>query len=199
MDPSPRDHDQSTCSKSHLSNTLDARHVAKRGGTDRHRTAEAFRDRRHYAIIRSSSDGRDHSQPSRRAWSLLVRLISIERAGSSSRSDLHRTAETTRGRTPRSRSDRTAIAVRSSRDRSSCRAESTPRPSIDNSDAFGTRSTADRAKIVAEFLAPFEEKFKPTRPEFEASTPLSANRVHDASIPRPRPPPSPTISGQFLL
>ena len=47
------------------------------------------------------------------------------------------------------------------------------------------------------FLAPFEEKFKPIRPEFEASTPLSANRVHDASIPRPRPPPSPTISGQF--
>ena len=92
VDPSPRDHDQSTCSKSHLSNTLDARHVAKRGGTDRHQTAEAFRDRRHYVIIRSSSDGCNHSQPSRRAWSLLVRLISIEQAGSSSRSDLHRTA-----------------------------------------------------------------------------------------------------------
>ena len=191
--------------KSHLSNTLDARHVAKRGGTDRHRTANAFRDRRHYAIIRSSSDSRDHSQPSRRAWSLLVRLIYIERAGSSSRSDLHRTAETTRGRTPRSRSDRTAIAVQSSRDRSSCRAESTPRPSIDNSDAFGTRSTADRAKIVAdrakivaEFLAPFEEKFKPTRPEFEASTLLKWNRSLDAANPRSRPAPSPTISGLIL-
>ena len=41
----------------------------------------------------------------------------------------HRTATTSRGRTPRSRSDRTAIAARSSRDRDSFRAESSPQSS----------------------------------------------------------------------
>ena len=55
----------------------------------------------------------------------------------------------------------------------------------------------DHAKTVAYFEALFEAKFKPIRSGFEATTPLSANRSHDALIPRPRPPLSPTISGQF--
>ena len=54
--------------------------MAERGGTDRHQTAEAFRDRRHYAIIRSS----DHHRTA-----AIVRDLSthVESPGAS---DLHR-------------------------------------------------------------------------------------------------------------
>ena len=105
---------------------------------------------------------------------------------------------------PQSRCDRAAIGAPAARN-----------PLHDHRSTIPTHLEHDRRPIVRRswpivrrswpivrrswpiFLAPFEEKFKPIRPEFEASTPLSANRVHDASIPRPRPPPSPTISGQF--
>ena len=93
-------------------------------------------------FIEARSRDRDLTAASEAAWNHLTHRIFIKLRSQ------YRTALKIRGRTPRSRSDRTAIAVRSSRDRSSCRAESTLRPSIDNSDAFGTRSTADRAKIV---------------------------------------------------
>ena len=73
VDPSPRDYGFSTCAKAGLSETLHGRHVAGRGSInlqffviggiarspDLHRTAAIFRDRRHCAIARSSSDGRD--------------------------------------------------------------------------------------------------------------------------------------------
>ena len=131
---------QNTCLKKSLSNTLDARHVAERGGTDRHRTAAAFRDRRHYVIIRFSSDGRDRSRPFRRTWSHHDRSIFIRRMRSPAmgapcglRSNLHRTVQKFHGRTPRSRSGRTVITARSSRDRGVYMVESLPieRTSID--------------------------------------------------------------------
>ena len=61
------------------------------------------------------------------AWSLLVRSISIVQTAANraehgdcadhNHVDLNPTAQNDRGRTPRSRSDRAAIAARSSRDR----------------------------------------------------------------------------------
>ena len=124
---------QNTCLKKSLSNTLDARHVAEQGSTDRHRTAAAFRDRRHYAIIRFSSDGRDRSRPFRRTWSHHDRWIFVRRTRSramgapcGSRSNLHRTVQKFRGRTPQSRSDRIAIAAQLSRDRGVYMVESPP-------------------------------------------------------------------------
>ena len=131
---------QNTCLKKSLSNILDARHVAERGRTDRHRTAAAFSDQRHYAIIRFSSDGRDRLRPFRCTWSHHDRWIFIRRTRSramgapcGSRSNLHRTVQKLRGRTPRSRSDQTAIATRSSRDQGVYMVELPPieRTSID--------------------------------------------------------------------
>ena len=64
-------------------------------------------------------------------------------------SDFNRTAHTDRGRTPRLRSDRTAIAARSSRDRRVVVVESPPidRTAIDG--RSGPRSWPDRGAIVA--------------------------------------------------
>ena len=105
----------------------------------------------------------------------------------------------------------TTIAVRSNRDRGAIEPRSWILPrgiysttfarqfrSIWNTiDARSWSIVVDHAKIVAYFEALFEAKFKSIRPGFEATTPLSANRSHDALIPRPWPPLSPTISGQF--
>ena len=62
VDPSPRDHQSSTCVICILSDTLDGRHVAKRGGMDLHRTGKPFPNRGHYAIMaicspKAPSDG----------------------------------------------------------------------------------------------------------------------------------------------
>ena len=74
----------------------------------------------------------------------LWRCVELSRA-----LDLHRTTENNCGRTPRSRSDQTAIAARSSRDRGFCIVES---PLLDrttiNGDP-GPRSTPDCGPIVA--------------------------------------------------
>ena len=84
--------------------------------------------------------------------------------------DLHRTMKKTRGRTPRSRRNRTAIAVRSSRDRGSFSTESERR----FSHLIGRRSTDDqdhdRRTIVAQswrdrgtFEAKIKAKLQPIR------------------------------------
>ena len=71
------------------------------------------------------------------SWSSLIGWLAVDPplnlghwiggSRSSTQLNLHRTAEKIRGRTPRSRSDRTAIAVRSSRDHGSFVMESPPR------------------------------------------------------------------------
>ena len=93
--------------------------------------------------------------------------------------DLNPTAQNDRGRTPRSRSDRTAIAARSNPDRKVDMGESLPVDQRAIDGRPGLRSWPDRGAIVARswpngrlFRSEIEEKFKPTRPEFEASTPL---------------------------
>ena len=93
-------------------------------------------------IINWRSHDRDLTASTEAAWNSLARRIFI-------RSDLHRTALRTRGRTPRSRSDQTAIAARSSRDRGAFNAESTPW----SSEMFSWRSTARST--------PNRRKFKP--------------------------------------
>ena len=60
---------------------------------------------------------------------------------------LHRTIQMPRGRTPRSRSDRTAIAARSSRDRGAFDAKSTPWSSDKFSRGSAARSTPNRRTI----------------------------------------------------
>ena len=108
--------------------------------SDVHRTA---------AIVRDLGD----------AWSLLVRPISIVRTAvnraehddcaDQNRLDLNPTAQTNRGRTPRSRSDRTAIAARSSRDRRVDVGESLPVDQTAIDGRPGPRSWPDRGAIVA--------------------------------------------------
>ena len=44
VDPSPRDHWLSTCAKSDLSDAIDGRHVASRGGVNLHRTVAIHRN-----------------------------------------------------------------------------------------------------------------------------------------------------------
>ena len=107
---------------------------------DRHRTV---------AIIRDLCD----------AWSHLVRPISIVRTAANraehgdcadhNRLDLNLTAQNTRGGTPRSRPDRTAIAERSSRDRDSFRAEPLPRSSEGIIGGSRSRSSHNRGPIAA--------------------------------------------------
>ena len=89
--------------------------------------------------------------------------------------DLHRTAEKARGRTPWSRHDRTAIAVRLSRDRGSFSAESEWRsPTWSDGDQLMTRITIDarwwpdRGVIVAWLSRDhglFEAKIKANLPQ----------------------------------
>ena len=118
---------------------LTERHVASRGATiviNGH-------------IARSRSDGHDEAD-------LLLILTTrglLWNVQSPSSRDLHRMARTIHGRTPRSRSDRTAIAARSSRDRGSFVVKSPPR-SLDGgrwsiNTTIDVRSWPDRGVIVA--------------------------------------------------
>ena len=66
--------------------------INRRPCVHRDRMAYNFCDRGHYAIIRSSSDGRDRSQFFGNAWSLLVRPISITRTPDLHQDDHDRTA-----------------------------------------------------------------------------------------------------------
>ena len=76
----------------------------------------------------------------------------------------------------------TTIAVRSNRDRGAIELRSSFPEHLEHDRCS---IVVDHVKIVAYFEALFEAKFKPIRPGFEATTPLSANRSHDALIPRP--------------
>ena len=88
-----------------------------------------------------------------------------------------RTATTNRGRTPRSRPDRAAIAARSSRNHTPFVVESIPRLLSSSFEESGARSTLDRGRSwsIARRTWPilklsFEAKFKPFRRGFEATT-----------------------------
>ena len=156
-----------------------------------------------------------------RSWSFAIRSIawtrrecpiSIGRSWSSSRAAQHRMVQTSRGRTPRSRSDRAAIAARSNRDRGTIEPRShifhrriTPTGSDSGRPRSRTtidaRSWPDRGLIVARSCldrALFEAKFKAIHPGFQAKMPLSANRSHDALIPPPRTRQLPMIFGPIL-
>ena len=90
------------------------------------------------------------------AWSLLVRPISIVRTAANraehgdcadhNHVDLNPTAQNDRGRTPRSWSDRTAIAARSSRDRKVDVGESLPVDQTTINGRPGPRSWPDRGR-----------------------------------------------------
>ena len=170
---SPSDVHQNTCLKKGLSNTLDGRHVAERGSmdlhrtaaiffaigsitrsSDRHRMAATFRDRRHYVIIRFSSNGRDRSRPFRCTWSHHDRWIAIGRC-KQVMEELH---------------DRGPIEPRSSRDRTSFITESIHDCQTTFSGESGPRSTPDRGPIVArswsivvKIVASFEANLKQNR------------------------------------
>ena len=77
--------------------------------------------------------------------------------GPSTRLTLHRTTQTLRGRTPRSRSDRTAIVARSSCDRRANAVESPLRRSDSDPRTIMTtivaRSRGDRGPLVAKMRA----------------------------------------------
>ena len=140
----------------------------------------------------------------------------VENVRSPLRAAQHRTVQTSRGRTPRSRSDSVAIESRSSCDRGTIEPRShifhrriiptrsnggRPRSTT----TIDTRSWPDRGLIVARswpdratIRALFEAKFKPIDPGFEATMPLSANRSHDTLIPPPRTRQLPMIFGPIL-
>ena len=137
-------------------------------------------------------------------------VMYVERSGSE---DLHRTARKACGRTPRSRPNRTAIAARSSRDRSSFSVTICPRdrrvidglPGLRSRPDRG-RSWPDRGPIVGLLEAKIADILKRNRSKIEAdSKPIRKLRLHGMKPPprrmdsAPRPAPSPTISSQFLL
>ena len=94
---------------------------------------------------RSSSGGRHQAVDSPHDWAHW-----IGRSRSSTYRKCHRTVQTSRGRTPRSRSDRATIAARSSRDRTSFIAESIHDRQTTFAGESGARSTPDRGPIVAQ-------------------------------------------------
>ena len=118
---------------------------------------------------------------------------------------LHRTILAPRGRTPRSRSDRTTIAERSSRNRRAFAAESTRRVPdsifVRICSEIDTQSTHDQATIVVdpgEKLGPEEAeimtKLRPIRGQSRSCDVAPRNRSHDAFKQCPRPLPMATIS-----
>ena len=130
------------------------------------------------------------------AWSLLVRPISIVRTAANraehgdcavhNHVDLNPTAQNDRERTPRSRSDRTAIAARSNRDRKVDMGESLPvnQRAIDGRP--GLRSWPDRGQMDGYFGAKLKKNSSQLgpnlKPEHRSSetTPLTLQiRVHD--------------------
>ena len=138
VDPSPRDLNYNTCAKSDLSEVdlpIIWRRVEAQGASDLHRT----NDTRFIANARSRRSSSDGGSPSS--------------SGPSSRSSthlkLHQMAGKICGRTPRSRSDRTAIVARSSRDRGSFIVELMPRSRRTVSIQNGRRKFHDRSPIAS--------------------------------------------------
>ena len=109
--------------------------------------------------------------------------------------DLQRTAGKTRGRSPRLRRDRTAIAVRSSSDRDSFMAKSPPRSSESIhwriEITINPRSWPDRGAIVA----PIEAESRPIHDQSGSHDVAPRNRSHDPCKSLPRPPQLPMIFG----
>ena len=132
---------QDTCLKNRISECDQRTYLVTRGASRSVRSSswvdQGF-------IGYESSDGCDFSQ-SRRSGSTVWIAI-----GPSTLLMLHRTVQTFRGRTPRSRSDRTTIAARSTHNRRT----------------IGPRSGHDRVPIVGLF----EPKFKPIHRGIEAKT-----------------------------
>ena len=129
-----RDHQSSTCVICILSDTLDGRHVAKRGGMDLHRTVVTFHNRGTTRSSNFSSDDRDRWQPWRRVEpsgapdphltdSVAIAIV------------FHRTADAPRNPSPR---DRAIVAIRS------------PEAPSDGADKMwkNPRSRSDRAAIA---------------------------------------------------
>ena len=118
----------------------------------------------------------------------------------------HRTAGRSRGRTPRSRSDRTAIVdLLTWKQSHDLRARFQLKMASETS-TIEARSPCDRGPIAAwswprssAIVASFEAKLKLIHCEFEATTPLNWNRPHDAPIPPPRSHQSATIFGPIFL
>ena len=155
VDPSPRDLHQSTCLKKRFKWYP---RWTTRGRARKHGSASdgcgflcKWKQR---AIARSSSDGRDLHRELHRSngwwWTLpTITAYEIARSWPSPHLKRYRTATKTRGRTPRSRSDRTAIATQSSHNRGNFGVESLPwdRTAVDYSPV--PQSTPDRDPIVA--------------------------------------------------
>ena len=146
---------------------------------------------KHIATTRSPSEGHDlHLTLATRGLLWNVRSpLSCE---------LHRMARMTRGRTPQSQSDRTAIAARSSGDRGSFVVESPPRSLNGNywrmEITIYSRSWPDRGAIVARsrrnrgpIVVLLEAKLKRICHGIEATINAKGIHPHDASIPLPRP------------
>ena len=102
-------------------------------------------------IKRTSSRSRSSSQFSSIGWRTLIKIVdhAIARSWPSVHLKRYRTAMKTRGRTPRSRSDRTAIAARSSRDRGAYAMESPQLIKTTTDGDLGSWLTHDRGPIVA--------------------------------------------------
>ena len=120
----------STCLKKGISENDQEPYLMTRGGTRYVGLPSRFDHGfiGHWLIGRSRSSSRASHRSDDWRWTLLTIVVHwIGGSRPSIQLKLHRTAENDRGRTPRSRPDRTAIAARSSRDRGSFVVESKPR------------------------------------------------------------------------
>ena len=148
---------QNTCLKKSLSNTLDGRHVAERGSTDRHRTAATFRDRRQNAIIWFSS----------RTATIVCDLFDARGAITigGSPSDGANTSWKNSTIAIRSNRDRAAIAHHSSRNQST----TVRRHFLEHLEHDRRPIVARSWSIVAKIVAFFEANLKQNRGLFVAN------------------------------
>ena len=114
----------------------------------------------------------------------------------------HRTATTSRGRTPPSRPDRAAIAARSSRNHTPFVVESIPWLSINILSriwsTIDARSWSDRGRswsTTAIIVVKMKQKSWPIRGKSWSCDVAPRNRSHDPCRPPPWSPPLPTFSG----
>ena len=155
MDPSPRDHQSNTWANVYLSDVDRRAYLAPRGQVWSAGSSSIGTTMRSSRVHQTAEIVRDLGD----AWSFLVRPISIVRTAANraehgdravhNHVDLNPTAQNYRGRTPRSRFDRTAIAARSNRDRKVGMGESLPVDQRAIDGRPGPRSWPDRGAIVA--------------------------------------------------
>ena len=108
----------------------------------------------------------------------------VKRPGAS---DVNPTVQTIRGRTPRSRLDRTAIVARSSHDQGAYVVESPPLDQMATDGDPGSRLTHNRGPIVAKIVVSLKQKLRQIDHKSGSHDTARGNRLHDSAKPPPRP------------